>query len=761
MASATVNKRLVTGTAELPNKFPKYGVLRYIGYLIFLSVCTLLLHLNARSDAEPMEYQAEAYRTSIEMKIDGVFDEADWEKAKSIARFYQIQPDEGEPITQPMEVRILYDDKNIYFGYTCYDSDMSKSVINEMRRDAHGLYSNDHGFLLLDPYNTRRDAVFFRFNAIGGVEDAAVSNCGDSRNESWDIVWECQGRVNEDNWTVELAIPFSQLRFSKSDTMTWGMNLGRQIARNNEIATWSPVPKSYGPMAKYRTDCFGDLTGLEGISPSRHLELLPYLSGGVSRVEGDNDATYEAGLDAKYGITTNVTADVTFNTDFAQVEADEEQVNLTRFSLFFPEKRPFFMEGASLFDFGIPRPSFRRPPPLLLFYSRRIGLTEERVIPVLAGAKLTGKVDTRAGTYGIGLLNVTTDKYQDDEVEEDEEPIDEPVTNYTVLRLTRDVLSGSSIGVIAVNEQDSDTYNRATGLDFSFRPEKNLDIRGLWARTLEEGVTEQNNAFYIGGDWRSDLFQLGSSYTEIGEFFNPAVGFVRREDIRQVRANATYNPWPRRFGIRSIELGPELDVVYTRDNDLETREISFGGDLEFEAGGSLRFGIRHTEDNLAEDFEIREDVFIPIGEYDFADLRVSLETDRNKKIHGRFSAEFGDLYNGENRGFGIDASIKPNARLSVESMFEFNRIALPQDTFNASVFGSRISYSFSTKLFAKLFAQWNSADDVFSTNFLINYIYRPGSDFYLVVNQNYETDSGTIHHQETAVIAKVTYWWNP
>jgi hypothetical protein len=419
------------------------------------------------------------------------------------------------------------------------------------------------------------------------------------------------------------------------------------------------------------------------------------------------------------------------------------------------------MEGASLFDFGIPRPSFRRPPPLLLFYSRSIGLVEGRAVPILAGAKLTGKMDTRAGAYGVGLLNVVTDEYHDHEVEEDEEPIDELRTNYTVLRLTRDVLSGSSIGVMAINKQDSDTYNRSAGLDFSFRPGESLDIRGLLARTFEEGVTEQNNAFYFGGNWRSDLFRLGGSYTDIGEFFNPGVGFVRREDIRRVRASAEYNPWPRKFGIRDVRLGPEFDVVYTRDNELATRDISFDSDFELEAGGSFGFRVRHTEDHLEEDFEIREDVFIPIGEYDFAELRASFSTNRNKKVYSRFSAEFGDFYNGEKRGFGIDTSIKPNARLSIEPMFEFNRIALPQETFNASIFASRVSYSFSTKLFAKLFAQWNSEDDMLSTNFLINYIYRPGSDFYLVVNQNYETDDESFHHQETTVIAKVTYWWNP
>jgi hypothetical protein len=320
------------------------------------------------------------------------------------------------------------------------------------------------------------------------------------------------------------------------------------------------------------------------------------------------------------------------------------------------------------------------------------------------------------------------------------------------------------------NNQSLDTFNRSTGLDFAFRPWDSLDIRGLWARTFgstfeeddpdEENASENSNAFYIGSNWQSDSLRLGASYTDIGESFNPEVGFIRREDIRQVRANAGYNIWPRKFGIRSIDFGTDFDVVYTRDNDLETRDISLDSDFELETGGSFDFQVRHTEDQLKEDFEIREGVFIPIGDYNFTDFRASFRSDGNRKISGRLSGDFGDFYNGEKWGLGIDAGIKPNARLSVDAMFDFNRVILPQEAFNASIFGSRISYSFSTKLFTKLFAQWNSEADEFSTNMLINYIYRPGSDFYLVVNQRYGT-ADEFDHQETTVVAKITYWWNP
>ncbi len=700
---------------------------------------------------ESVQHRVSPQRISENIKVDGVFDEGAWQSVEPIRQLLQIQPNQGAPMTQPSEVRILYDEKNLYFGFTFFDAEMQKLVANEMRRDSDGLRSNDYGFLLLDTYNDRRNAVFFRFNPLGGMEDTAVSNSGDSLNSNWDIVWECRASINPGHWTTEIAIPFSQLRFEKSEAMTWGINFGREIARAQEIGAWIPAPKTYGPLGKYRTAYFGSLTGLEGISPSRHLELLPYVSPGGSRVaaEEQTDAVFEAGLDVKYGITSNLTADLTLNTDFAQVEADEEQVNLTRFGLFFPEQRPFFLEGASIFDVGVPRPSFRRPPPLLLFYSRRIGLAEERAIPIIAGGKMTGKV----GRYGVGVLDVFTDEFQDEEVEE-------PRTNYSVVRLTRDIFTGSSVGMIAINKQSADDYNRTAGLDFSYRPRKDLDIRGLWARTLDDGVSEQNDAFYLGGDWRNNRFGVEGSYTDIGEQFNPEVGFVRRGGVRHVRGEARYTPWPRAIGIRQIEIGPEVEFVLNRDNELETRELVIANDFELESGDSIGFEARHTTEHLTEDFHI-QDTIIPVGDYDFTWFQGSIHSSSSRKVFGDLRVELGEFYHGTRRGIGVDAVIKPNAQLSIQPLVEFNRVTLPTETFNASIFAGRVSYSFSTKLFTKLFAQWSSDREAATANFLINYIYRPGSDFYLVVNQTYDTEGESIDLRDWTIIGKITYWWVP
>ena len=728
-------------------------------FLIF-SICCLLFPIIVSADPEAMEYRAEAYRTYQSIEIDGEFNEEDWQNAKIITRLIQYEPAEGELISQPTEIRILYDAKEIYFGFTCFDDDISKMVANEMRRDGSGrdgLRENDHVSILLDTYNDRRNGFYFRVNPLGAKEDMALINSGESRNQAWDAIWECGTKINENHWTAEIGIPFSQLRFSKSDDMTWGLNLGRSLMRNQEDATWAPLSKAHGFFARYRTDVIGDLVGLQGITPPRNLELLPYVLPGMNRIEAEKktNGVFDMGLDLKYGVTSNLTADLTFNTDFAQVEADQEQVNLTRFSLFFPEKRPFFLEGAGLFDFGIPRTSFRRPPPLLLFYSRRIGLEEGRAIPIIGGGKITGK----AGPYGIGMLNVFTNKFLDET--DPEEIIDVQRTNYSVLRLTRDVFSTSRIGLIGINKQDTDTYNRASGFDFTYRPTDSLDVRGLWARTFEPEASGQNNALYLGSTWRNRDFRLEGLYMDIGENFNPEVGFIRREGIRRVNGQMRYSPRLGKFGIRQIYTGPEFDFILNQDNQLETQEITLTNYFRFESGAYIGFLPKRTTEHLDEDFEIRDGIIIPPGEYSFTEMMIRGSTDDTKVLTGQYSVNFGNFYNGSKWGFTLDASFKPNGRLNVEPIFQFNRVTLPEDAFNASIFGARVGYSFSTTLFAKIFAQWNSDDDIVVTNFLLNYIYRPGSDFYLVFNQIYDTGGAKTGLDESTVVAKMTYWWNP
>ena len=738
---------------------------------ISLLIVTLLLHTVAAGvRAESPAHQIKAYRTYDSVEIDGDLTEEDWKHAKPIDQFVQVEPYEGEAGSESMEVRILYDNENIYFGFTCFDSDISKLVANEMRRDSRDLHENDNVFLLLDTYNDRRSGFFFRMNALGAIQDRAVTNSGDTFNSDWDAVVECKSKINDTHWTAELSIPFSQLRFKKSDSMAWGMNTGRGLARNQEEMIWLPVSASYGGRAKYRTANLGNVVGLSGITPSRNLEVLPYILPGVTQInENDTgletDGKFKMGVDAKYGITSNLTADVTFNTDFAQVEADEEQVNLTRFSLFFPEKRPFFLEGAGLFDFGIPRTSFRRPPPMLLFYSRRIGLAEGNAIPIIFGGKASGKV----GSYGVGFLNVLTDEFHD--AGTDDDPLDIPHTNYSVMRITKDIAAGSRIGMIAINKDEIGDYNRAGGFDFEYRPNDSLDVRGLWSRTFEPDASGQNNAWYLGSNWRSKHFRVEGSYTDIDADFNPAVGYVRRTGIRQFRGETRWVPMPQKFGIRQIWTGPEVNYILNHNNELEEWDISYTNWFELSSGDSIFFNVGRSFERLAEIFDFREGIEIPIGDYPSNSFGFRASSSDSRPISTTVGGGIEDFYNGTVRRAYLQTTVKPNGHISVSAQYQFNQVVdLPTAYFTdgnprpvyVNLFRGRFDYSFTTGLFAKLFAQWNADTNVVSTNFLINYIYRPGSDFYFVFNQTYDTNGTTKSRLlDSTVVAKMTYWWNP
>ena len=722
--------------------------------------------------AEKEEFRAEAYRTYESVEVDGELTESDWQKATPIRQFVQYEPDEGAPPTEPTEVRILYDDRHIYFGFVCSESEPSKIIANKMRRDAM-LYDNDTVFVLLDTYNDRRSGFFFRVNPLGAREDVAIMDSGDSRNENWNAVWDSRAKINGDNWTTEIAIPFSQLRFKDNAALEWGLNLGRSIQKNQEEATWAPVPAAYTYLARYRTTQLGTLTGLSGISQRRNIEFLPYILPGVARTKGDGTfGVFDLGGDMKVSVTSNLTADLTVNTDFAQVEADREETNLTRFSLFFPEKRQFFLEGAGLFDFGIPRTSYNAPPPLLLFYSRQIGLEGGHAIPIMAGGKVTGKV----GGFGVGLLNVLTDKYSSDATDT-VDAVDVDRTNYSVLRIKRDLFTGSSLGMIAINKQGLDAHNRATGVDFIYRPTGEINFRGLWARTFDsstisgqatpgnsilpnETPTGNPNALYFGGNWQSSIARLNASYTDIGDDFNPEIGYVYRTGSRWLRAEARATPYLNWHGFRRLWTGPEMDIILNSDNELETRTFMWSTWLELDTRGFGGLRISRNFENLTDDFEIREGIVIPRGRYSYNNYNLMFNA-QGKVFNGRFGFNIGDFYNGTRRGFDLRFDIRFAGRLNLEPRYEFNRVTLPEGSFDTNIFGGRVIYSFSTDLFTKLFIQWNSDRNLVTTNFLVNYIYSPGSDFYFVFNQTYGTDSISTGLLDTTLVGKVTYWWNP
>ena len=705
--------------------------------LIFAVIAAMNLNAEAIKEIKPLF-------TQETIEIDGHLNEEPWIETQVIDDFTQQFPDEGQPTTERTEVRMLYDAEKLYIGFECYDSQPEKIVANEMRRDGR-LWQNDNVYIMLDTYGDKRQCFFFRTNALGALSDTAVTDGGENLNGSWDCIWEAAGRQHEKGWTVEIAIPFNQLRFKKKDSMVWGVNFGRNIARLNQTTQWIQVPRSESWPGTYHPTYQGKLIGLEGIASPSYFDVKPYLLGGLAR--NLNDAKWQRtserdlGLDMKYGVTSNLTLDLTLNTDFAQVEADQEEVNLTRFSLYFPERREFFLEGSGLFAFGAGIGDFG-PPPLSVFYSRSIGIEDEKQVRLLGGGKLTGKV----GSYSVGALNMTTAASEES-----------PVTNFSVLRMQRDILSDSSVGFILTNRQsDVGNYHRNGGVDLFFRPHDQWRMRAMSVGSWSPDPEERDLAWYLSNDWRNDSFHVNASYLDIGPQFTSKMGFMRRRDIRSLMLDADYEVQISRYQIRDVGTSFSGSYLLDHDNTPIGWDMGVGGNMVWDSDDGFSIDFRRAFDRVDESFSIG-DAEIPVGDYEMnqVSLRFFTESSRPFAVFGR--ADYGDYFHGNRVGFNIDSQWRVTYQFALETRYQRNWINLPEsDLFTTNVVGTRISYALNTRFFTKLYAQWNDSAERASANFLLNYIYRPGSDFYVVYDQGWDTSDG-FHAHEWTVLSKFTY----
>ena len=706
--------------------------------LIFAVTITMNLGAEANKEIKPL-----LTREAIE--IDGHLNEEAWSQTQMIDDFTQQSPDEGQPITERTEVRMLYDTEKLYIGFECYDSQPDKIVANEMRRDGQ-LWQNDNVYIMLDTYGDKRQCFFFRTNALGALSDTAVTDGGENLNGSWDCIWEAAGQQHEKGWTVEIAIPFNQLRFKKNDSMVWGVNFGRNIQRTNETSQWIQVPRSQSWPGTYHPIYQGKLTGLQGIVSPSYFDIKPYLLGGLARnlEDGDWQRTTERdlGLDMKYGVTSNLTLDLTLNTDFAQVEADQEEVNLTRFSLYFPERRDFFLEGSGLFAFGAGIGGFG-PPPLSVFYSRSIGIEDEREVRLLGGGKLTGKV----GAYSVGALNMTT--AASGEI---------PMTNFSVLRMQRDIFSDSTVGFILTNRQSDfgSDYHRNGGIDLFLRPHDQWRMRAMTVGSWSPDPEERDMAWYLSNNWRNKYFRVNASYLDIGPQFTSKMGFMHRRDIRSLMLNTNYEVQISRYGIRDIGAGFSGGYLLDHDNTTIGWDIGIDADMIRYSDDGLNLDFRRFFDRVDESFSIG-DAEIPAGDYEMNQVSLRGFTESSRPFAVFVRANYGDYFHGNRMGISVDSQWRMTYQLAIETRYQRNWINLPEtDLFTTNVVGTRISYALNTRFFTKLYAQWNDSAERVSANFLLNYIYRPGSDFYLVYDQAWNTSDG-FHVHDWTVLSKFTY----
>ena len=679
-----------------------------------------------------------AVPVSGRVKLDGVLNEPDWSEAIPATGFIQRELFEGEPSTEKTEVRILFDRDNLYVGVMCYDSEPERIIHAEMRKD--GAVRHDDNFaVILDTYNDKRNGFYFRTNPNGARYDGRTQVGDDGVQEEWDSLWDVATKITDEGWVAEMMIPFKSLRFTDDPEQVWGVNFSREIARKNEETLWCAWRRDDGITQLTKA---GELTGLRNIRRGRQVQLKPYALGGLEREEGDSDRTLKGGLDVRYPLTSDLTLDLTTFTDFAQVESDRDRINLTRFSLYYPEKREFFLEGAEIFEFAS---RYTNP-----FYSRRIGIDQEneQQVPILGGAKLTGK----AGRYNIGVINMQTDKKGE-----------QPSTNYSVVRVKRDVLKSSYIGMIATNLYDADDHeNQAYGVDFayntdSFLTDKNFEVEGYVAENRTPGVNHGTHAGRFSMTFPNDLVSARFLHHTVGENYAPEVGYVRRSGIRQTSSYVSYRPRPGIPGVRQLRFTPASINYYTDMNDrLLTREFEITPlAIEFTTNDEIDFEIVQSYEYLDEDFEIFEGVTIPIDSYTWWNYSARFESNPSRPVSIELGVDWGEFFSGDREEIDIEADYNLNKHISLSTDATFNSITVGDESFDTQEYSGRINLNISPRLTSLAFVQWNNESKETVLNFRVHFIPQIGSDIYIVYNHVWDGNDNyrTIYNTGMSKIA--------
>lgn len=705
-----------------------------------------------------------AVRITQPMRIDGRLDEEVYAAVPFITDFIQTLPNEGALATEKTDAWVMYDDDYMYVACRCWDSaPPDQWVANEMRRDTSQLRQNDIFGAFFDTFYDRRNGFSFYTNPLGARADQTLTDEGNP-NTDWNPVWDVRTGRFEGGWTVEMAIPFKSLRYRSGLAQTWGLQLRRAIRRKNEWTHLTALPASTGGSTSiFRVSGAATMVGLDLPSASRNIELKPYTIASVTTDRArdlTNDRDGNIGLDGKYGLNANLTADVTINTDFAQVEVDEQQVNLTRFALNYPEKRDFFLEGRGTFDFGRGGVAsggggFNNSIAPTLFYSRRIGLNRGRVIPIDVGGRVTGKV----GKLGVGVLNIQTDHT------DHEDGSATPSTNFTVLRVKRDILRRSSIGGIFTNRSSSTIgrgSNQVYGLDAAFSFFQNVAVGGYYARTDTPGLDIDDDSYQARFDYAPDRYGARVEYLKVGDDFNPEVGLVRRDDFKRSFAQARFSPRPRSIpSVRQFTWEASIENFQNGAGDTETRVWNSRFNTELQNSDQFSVEMSKNYELLVAPFEIAPTVAIPTGEYDFSDVQVRYQFGQQRPASGSVSLQHGDFYDGRITALGLSsARVAVTSQLSFEPSVSINRVLLPHGDFTQRVFRARTDYGFSPRMSTSGLLQYNSTDNTFSSNLRFRWEYQPGSELFVVYTDERDTTFSRFSGlKNKAFVVKVNRLW--
>lgn len=687
------------------------------------------------------------------VRLDGLLDDAVWHRASVASGLRQQDPAEGQPATEDTEVRVLYDHETLYVGVLARDHEPDRIIARILSRDklmALGFdnrpaWAGDDGVaLLFDPFHDHRNAFVFATNPQGAEFDALITDEGREINIDWRGIWRVAAQRTPEGWCAEFAIPFRTLRYPGESTEPWGFNIYRAIRRKNELVLWSAWSRENEGFT--RVSRAGHLEGLVDLPrPGKNVELKPFLLSGVTR-EGDDagvgssNRQLDAGFDAKWEVRAGLVLDLTANTDFAQVEVDDQQVNLTRFDLFFPEKRDFFLENAGIFQFG--NRGFFEPPPFLMFFSRRIGIAEDGQVPILGGGRLTGRV----GAQTIGVIDVVTDS-----------ALDQPATNFAVLRAKRDAFSSGYVGAMVTDRRTADTANTVAGLDWSVWPTGRINVQGFVAATATTGPGGNDVAGRLNATMEGDRVGFNADYLYVGPEARAEMGFITREDIHRATGFVRGTVRPRVLGLRRFNGFASWDYVVRSDGLLQDRAFGVGIGPEFESGdGGFAF-FEHRFTRLDESFDLTDDVIVLAGDYDTWGVGWLLNTSPNRPVSAGSSGNVQHIYDGSIVTVGATTTVAAGAHLALTAGYTHNAVDIPAGAFTARIGLLRLSYAFSTRLVANALVQYNSLDNVVSANVRLNFIHRPGSDLFVVFNEERGSDGSVWDFANRGAVVKITY----
>ena len=730
--------------------------------LITAALCcfTAAAFAQGTTTAPPVTMTAVQARGHI--TIDGALDEPDWSAAPVARGFIQSEPHEGQSATFDTEVRMIYDDDAVYVGVVAIDPDPSKIIVTDLKKD-YAVDASDAFAVILDTFHDGRNGYEFATNPSGAKYDAQITNEGREINANWDGIWDVKTRVTERGWVAEIWIPFRTLRFASADPQTWGINFRRKVRRLNEDSYWSRLPRIY---SLERVSMAGSLDGLRGLRSGKNVRIKPYaLSSGSTIGSRPANGDFQGGVDVKYGITNGLMWDFTVNTDFAQVEADEQQVNLTRFSLFFPEKRDFFLENSGVFGFGLPDAgSFggvgaggivfggrqNGGQDMRLFFSRRIGLSDGGAsLPILGGTRLTG----REGRYSLGVLNI-----------QQRESGGVRATNFSALRMRRDILANSDIGAVLLNKEEAGPgYNRLAGVDANFRFGF-LQVNGFVAKTMSATTVAGSGNSIVGRsnvNYQSRIWQFRGRFDAIGSQFNDELGFVPRRGVndeygyvsRSIRAS-WFPGWLR-------ELRPHWQLDnFTRQQDrsLDTRQQDFHLPLFMQNGGFMEIGANTNVESIRTPFILNpaRGAIVGVGRHDYNEYFITYAGNGAARFAPSMRYSTGSFYGGgSRRSYAFGPSIHVNEKLSGSLNLQINDITLPAASYVSTLATTRINYNFNTRVFLNALLQYTTDTHQLSSNIRFNIIHRPLSDFFFVYNEHRDEHTGLL--QDRSLIAKLTY----